>query len=189
MQYTDKELIAALKNGNDDPVLAFLYKEVLPKVKHYIKNNKGNEDEAKDIFQDAVIIFYKKAKQNTLPEGVNITAYVCLISKNLWINRIKKINKSAELPHDAQFESGEDFIVNIITEEKKNALKSLLSQIGEECQKLLKHSVYDNLSMKEICKRMGYSSENVAKTYNYRCKQKLIQLVMKNKDMISLLKA
>lgn len=188
MQYTDNELISALKNGNDDLVLSFLYKEVWPKVKHYIKSNKGNEDEAKDIFQDAVIIFYKKAKQDTLPENVNITAYVCLISKNLWINRIKKLNKSIELTNEDQVEPAEDFLSNIITEEKKNALQSLLSQIGDECQKLLKYSVYDSLSMKEICKLMGYSSENVAKTYNYRCKQKLIQLVMKNKSMISLLK-
>lgn len=189
MQYTDNELILALKNGNDDLVLSFLYKEVWPKVKHYIKSNKGNEDEAKDIFQDAVIIFYKKAKQDTLPENVNITAYVCLISKNLWINRIKKLNKSVEFTNEDQVEPAEDFLSSIISEEKKNALQSLLSQIGDECQKLLKYSVYDSLSMKEICKLMGYSSENVAKTYNYRCKQKLIQLVMKNKSMISLLKA
>jgi RNA polymerase sigma factor (sigma-70 family) len=189
MHYTDNELISALKKGNDDLVLSFLYKEVWPKVKHYIKSNKGNEDEAKDIFQDAVIIFYKKAKQGTVPENVNITAYVCLISKNLWINRIKKMNKSVELTNEDQIANNEDFLSNLITEEKKNALKGLLSQIGEECQKLLRYSVYDNLSMKEICKLMGYSSENVAKTYNYRCKQKLIQLVMKNKSMISLLKA
>ncbi len=189
MQYTDREIIVALKKGDDDAVLSFLYKAVLPKVKHYIKSNKGNEDEAKDIFQDAVIVFYKKAKQETLPENVNITAYICLISKNLWINRIKKMNKSSELMDSHYIESDEDFLSSIITEEKKDALKNLLSQIGDECQKLLKYSVYDNLSMKEICVLMGYSSENVAKTYNYRCKQKLIQLVMKNKSMISLLKA
>ncbi|MDB5256356.1 MAG: polymerase specialized sigma subunit [Chitinophagaceae bacterium] len=188
MQYTDKDVISALKKGNDDAVLAFLYKSVLPKVKHYIKGNKGNDDEAKDIFQDAVIIFYKKVKLDQLPDDVNITAYICRVSKNLWINRAKRMNKTTEMPDEDFLQTEGDFLGNLITEEKKAAITTLLSEIGQECQTLLKYSVYDSLSMKEICKLMGYSSENVAKTYNYRCKQKLIQLVMKNKAIENLLR-
>jgi RNA polymerase sigma factor (sigma-70 family) len=189
MQYSDKDVVEALKKGNDDAVLSFLYKAVLPKVKHYIKTNRGNEDEAKDIFQDAVIIFYKKVKLDQFPEEVNVTAYICRIAKNLWINRAKRLNKTTELPNDDFMQTeDDDFLDNLITEEKKNTVKNLLSEIGEECQKLLKYSVYDNLSMKEICGLMGYSSENVAKTYNYRCKQKLVQLVMKNKSIENLLR-
>jgi RNA polymerase sigma factor (sigma-70 family) len=190
MQYSDKDVLSALQKGNDDAVLSFLYKVVLPKVKHYIKTNRGNEDEAKDIFQDAVIIFYKKVKLNQFPEEVNITAYICRVAKNLWINRAKRLNKTTELPNEDFLQTDdEDFLSNLITEEKKNTVKNLLSEIGEECQTLLKYSVYDNLSMKEICSLMGYSSENVAKTYNYRCKQKLVQLVMKNKAIEKLLRS
>lgn len=188
MKYTDEEIIKALKSGDDDAVLSFLYKEVLPKVKHYIKSNKGDDDEAKDIFQDAVIIFYKKVKHTSFNEMMNVTSYICFISKNLWINRVKKINKTVEMPDNMLLNSDEDLLSNIIIEEKKNALLGLVSQIGDECQKLLKYSIYDNLSMREICKKLGYSSENVAKTYNYRCKQKLVQLVMKNKELVNLLK-
>ncbi len=189
MHYSDKDVISALKKGNDDAVLSFLYKIVLPKVKHYIKANRGNEDEAKDIFQDAVIIFYKKVKLDQIAEDINITAYICHVAKNLWINRAKKLNKTTELPSEDFLQTEDDnFLNNLITEEKKNAVINLLLQIGEECQKLLKYSVYDSLSMKEICEKMGYSSENVAKTYNYRCKQKLVQLVMKNKGIENLLR-
>ena len=189
MHYSDQDVLSALKKGNDDAVLSFLYKMVLPKVKHYIKTNRGNEDEAKDIFQDAVIIFYKKVKLDQISQDTNITAYICHVAKNLWINRAKKLNRTIELPDEDYHPAEEDnFLDQLISEEKKNAVRNLLSQIGEECQKLLKYSVYDNLSMKEICAKMGYSSENVAKTYNYRCKQKLVQLVMKNKGVENLLK-
>lgn len=34
--------------------------------------------------------------------------------------------------------------------------------------------------MKEICKKMGFSTENGAKTRNYKCKQQLISLLKKN---------
>ncbi|MFL5729237.1 MAG: RNA polymerase sigma factor [Cytophagaceae bacterium] len=188
MKYSDKEVILALKKGDDDLVLAFLYKTVLPKVKQYIKGNKGNDDEAKDIFQDALIIFYRKVKTDKIPDDVNISAFICHAAKNLWINRVKKMNKSTEIPGENALQTEEDFLGNMITEEKTAAITKLLSEIGQECQKLLKYSVYDNLSMKEIARLMGYSSENLAKNYNYRCKQKLIQLVMKNKAIENLLK-
>jgi RNA polymerase sigma factor (sigma-70 family) len=188
MQYSDKEIISAIKKGEDDRVLPHLYKVVLPKVRYYINKNKGNEDEAKDIFQDAVIIFYKKVKNDQFHENQNITSFICLVSKNLWINRVKKMNRNIEFPENESFISEDDLLENLISEEKKNAITQLLSEIGEECKKLLKYSVYENKSMKEICRLMGYSNENVAKTYNYRCKQKLIQLVMKNKEIVNLLK-
>jgi RNA polymerase sigma factor (sigma-70 family) len=188
MKYSDKEVILSLKRGDDDLVLTFLYKNVLPKVRHHINGNKGNDDEAKDIFQDAIIIFYRKVKQNQIAEDVNVTAFICQVAKNLWINRVKKMNKSTEIPDENALHTGEDFLGNLITEEKTAAITKLLSEIGPECQKLLKYSIYDNLSMKEICRLMGYSSENLTKNYNYRCKQKLIQLVMKNKAVESLLK-
>lgn len=188
MRYSDKDILRAIKSGNDDKALSFLYQEVLPKVKYYIGKNKGNEDEAKDIFQDAVLIFYKKVKQHEFNETANITSFICLVAKNLWINRVKKINRNTELPEIALTDSGEDLLKGIIREEKRAAIKQLLSDIGEECKKLLKLSVYENKSMKEICEVLGYSNENVAKTYNYRCKQKLIQIVLKNKAIASLLK-
>jgi RNA polymerase sigma factor (sigma-70 family) len=188
MSYINKDILDNLRKGNDNSVLTYLYKEVFPKVKHYIKTNKGNEDEAKDIFQDAVLIFYKKVKTNTITEPLNVTAYICMISKNLWINRAKKMNRTTEIQDEDFRDAEEDLLSNIITEEKRTALSGLLSQVGEECQKLMKYVVYDNRSMREIAELMGYSSENVAKTYHYRCKQKFVQLVMKNKEMIDLLK-
>src|SRR6266704_7133172 len=110
MKYTDKDVILALKKGDDDIALGFLYKTVLPKVKHYIKGNKGNDDEAKDIFQDAVINFYTKVKHNKIPEDVNVTAFICQTAKNLWINRVKRMNKSTEMPHEDFLRTEEDFL-------------------------------------------------------------------------------
>jgi RNA polymerase sigma factor (sigma-70 family) len=188
MNNGDKDLMVALKNGNDEVVLAYLYKTVLPKVKHYIKSNKGNDDEANDIFQDAVINFYNKVKLNKIEDTVNVSAYITQTAKNLWINRVKRMNRSTEISNEDSFHVEEDFLGNIITQEKTAAITKLLSEIGEECQQLLKYSVYENLSMREICKSMGYSSENLTKNYNYRCKQKLIQLVMKNKAIENLLR-
>ena len=40
-----------------------LYQHAFPKVAVFIHKNGGNLDEAKDIFQDALVIYYEKSAQ------------------------------------------------------------------------------------------------------------------------------
>ncbi len=58
---SDEEIIQALRN-NDDRVLNVLYKLYFGSINHFIITNSGSEDDAKDIFQEAVIVFYQNIK-------------------------------------------------------------------------------------------------------------------------------
>ena len=59
MAIKDKDIIESLKEGRNTQILEHLYEKVLPKISRYIRKNSGTEDDAFDIFQDGVIIFYK----------------------------------------------------------------------------------------------------------------------------------
>jgi RNA polymerase sigma factor (sigma-70 family) len=185
-KYTDQDIINAIEKGQDQKVLSFLYSDVLPKVKGFILKNQGSVDEAKDIFQDAVIRFYNAVKEGKFEGNSSIATYIFAISKNLWINTVKKKNKHINDDQLELIDGSPNLLEDLISREKIDAVNALLKQIGENCEKLLKYSIYDNLSMKEICEKMEYSSEDVAKTYNYRCKQKLMQLAMDNSDIMNL---
>jgi RNA polymerase sigma factor (sigma-70 family) len=188
---TDSEIIIAIKTSNNNAVLSHLYKSVLPKIKRFIIKNSGSEDDAKDIFQDAVIILFNQVKLNKFDETKEIGGFMYSVARNLWINKVKRQNKQIQITdteYELKADIGQDSLNGMITNEKTLAIKDLMNQVGEECKQLLKYSIYDRLSMKEICEKMGYSSESVAKTYNYRCKQKLVNLVKNNKVIISLFK-
>jgi RNA polymerase sigma factor (sigma-70 family) len=185
-KYSDLDILNAIQKGQDEKVLSFLYSDVLPKVKGYIIKSQGTIDEAKDIFQDAVIRFYDVVKEGKFEGKSSISTYIFAISKNLWINSMKKKNKYIHEEQSEIRDSSTNLLEDMISQEKVDAVNNLLKQVGEGCEQLLKYSIYDNLSMKEICEKMGYSSENVAKTYNYRCKQKLMQLVEGNPYIMNL---
>ena len=51
----NKEIIHAIKNGHDTLALNFLYQSTLPHIIKFVSQNSGDEDEAKDIFQDGDI--------------------------------------------------------------------------------------------------------------------------------------
>jgi RNA polymerase sigma factor (sigma-70 family) len=185
-----KEIIKAIKTGDNTFVLNHLYKEILPRIRKMILKNSGTEDDAKDIFQDTVLIFYNQVKLNKYYEDKDIGGFMYTVARNLWINKAKRANKFVQV-NDTEIWEGSseaDALDDLISKEKESAIEQVMSKIGEECKKLLKYSIYEKLSLKEIASKMGYSSEGVAKTYNYRCKQKLVNLVKDNPNIISLFK-
>ena len=184
-----KDIIKAIRTGNNTFVLNHLYKEILPRIKKMILKNSGTEDDAKDIFQDTVLIFYNQVKLNKYYEDKDIGGFMYTVARNLWINKAKRSNKFVQINDTEIWEDSEaGALEDLISKEKQVAIEEVMNQIGEECKKLLKFSIYEKLSLKEIAGKMGYSSEGVAKTYNYRCKQKLVNLVKDNPNIISLFK-
>ncbi len=185
----DKEILKAIRTGDNESVLSNLYKDVLPHIKKYITSNSGSHEDAKDIFQDTVVIFYNQVKLNKFDERKEIGAFMFSVARNLWINKAKRDNR---LVNTAEFddseEEGTDVLADMITAEKAKAIEDIMDKVGEECKKLLMYTIYDKISLKEIAVKMDYSSDQVAKTYSYRCRQKLFNLVKDNSHIISLFK-
>lgn len=188
MDYTDKDILDAIKVGDDNKVMAHLYKKVLPNVLNMICRNSGSKEDAHDIFQDALVVFYKQVVTGKFNDKYKIHGYLYTISKNLWINRAKKKGREVAITDTHEIAIEENILDNIITNEKSAALNRLFSQLGEKCIQLLTYSIYHKLSMKEIALKMGLTGEDAAKTNNYRCKQKLMTMVKQNKDAKELLR-
>ena len=52
--FSDEALLAGIRN-EDEAALSYLYKDHFPMILHFVQNNNGSDDEAKDIYQEAVI--------------------------------------------------------------------------------------------------------------------------------------
>ncbi|HWZ36376.1 MAG TPA: sigma factor, partial [Mucilaginibacter sp.] len=66
-----------------------LYKSAFPAVAKYVSRLGGSFDEAKDVFQDALVAYYEKT--TGAPSALNNdTAYLVGIAKNLWLRRYRQ---------------------------------------------------------------------------------------------------
>jgi len=187
----DSKIIECIQQGENDPVLAYLYEHTLKKVRRYVLQNNGSQEEASDIFQDAVVIFFNQVKQNKFNQQYGIDGFIFSVSRNLWIDKVRRDkrfqNKDLSLM-ESEFPDSSDHLGDLITQEKSSAMRSVFEKLDEKCQKILRFSIFEKLSMKEIGEKMGYANENVAKTNNYRCKQYLQKLVNEDKNLLNLLK-
>jgi len=187
--YEDKVIIQAIKDGRDDHVLSVLYKKVYAKVKNLILKNNGTIEEAEDVFQDAVIVFYRYVKTGKFKEENDIDGFIYGVSKNLFAKVVLKKKKKEGLDQMDQIPAADDNVLDdMITREKETIIQNLMEQLGERCKEMLTHAIFYKLSMKEICEKMGFANENAAKTANYKCKQRLIKMVKDNPSLIEIFK-
>jgi len=61
-EYKVDEIIDGIKT-RDSCVLQFIYKNYYPSIRNFVLNNSGSEEDAKDIFQESIIIIYRKVKE------------------------------------------------------------------------------------------------------------------------------
>src|SRR5437764_1435587 len=87
--HSDQKYIDALLN-NDTVLLGELYQKLSGKIKWMVLQNNGSEAEAADIFQDALLSIYDKAKNNNFTLTCPLDAFIYLICKNKWINELNK---------------------------------------------------------------------------------------------------
>ena len=190
MSSKETKIVEAIKSGRNQELLNELYKTVLPKVKMYVTRNSGSEDEANDMFQDAVVVFYKQVKSNQLNIKQSIEAYIYTVAKNLWINKAKRdarIQFTDEIKEDKEVASNS--LSFLISEEREATVRQVFGQLGARCAQLLNYVFYQDYSLAEVTELMGFSSSEVTHTTHYRCKKKLMTLVAGNDAFKNLLKS
>ncbi|MGG2309976.1 RNA polymerase sigma factor, partial [Salmonella enterica] len=77
--------------NNDSKAIETIYKENFNVVQAFILNNNGSYDEARDIFQEAMIALYEKAQSDSFVLTSKINTYVYSICRRLWLKRLQQL--------------------------------------------------------------------------------------------------
>lgn len=178
LSYTNIEIIEAIKSNKADKVLLFLYKNLQPKISKWIRTNNGSKEEAQDIFQDSILVFYSYVLKDKFDVNANVDAFLFKIAKNKWINYVKKEGKSVAIEGDIKMNTETDNSED--RTDKQQLINKLLDQLGAVCKEILTYTIFYKISMEDVCARMNFTNPNSAKTKNYKCKQRLKNLINEN---------
>lgn len=171
----DQEIVQLLRSGKNKPAFEKIYR-YFPSIKKLIITHGGTEDEAKDIFQESVIVFYEKASKPDFVLSSAISTFLYAISERLWLKKIRDV-KSHEIELDASFDITDNEEFKIDDEQNTKIIDQLLERLGNPCKTLLINYYYLKMSMKEIAQSMNYSSENIAKNQKYKCLERAKKMV------------
>ena len=174
---TDSEDILGILNNSSD-TLKRIYKTYFPMVLQMILNNNGNEDDAKDIYQESIIVLYNKVKTGDFELTSKLKTYIYSVSRRIWLKKLnQRSKKECELKDEHDYLPVED---DIELHEKRDLqfskMEESLQLLGEPCKTIIQDFYMKSRSMQEICEKFGYTNPENAKTQKYKCLQRLKKL-------------
>lgn len=170
----EKELLNGIA-GNDSRAIERVYKENFGLIQNFILRNNGSFDDARDIFQEAMLVLYEKSRQSHFSLTCQLKTYIFSISRRLWLKRLQQSNRFGILA-----ENLEDVVPVEEEIEEKEKLDSdfgmmdgAMKSLGEPCKSLLEAYYFEKKNMVEIAEVFGYTNADNAKNQKYKCLMRL----------------
>jgi RNA polymerase sigma factor (sigma-70 family) len=166
----EKEIFDRIQRG-DEKALEFIYKKYYRMMTKLVITNSGTEEEARDIYQDALVVFWQKATSGKLVMTSKISTYIYSICQNLWRKELDRKKRLSNEEKDVSVEQDTE------TAERNKIVAQCIDQLGETCKKVLMYYYFEEMSMQDIAEKLGFANTDTAKTKKYKCKKKLDELI------------
>jgi RNA polymerase sigma factor (sigma-70 family) len=173
----------------------YLYEHYFEDTATEIKLRGGSDDDAADIFQEAVLILIEKIKTGKFRSESSIRTFLVGIARNLWLfeKRTRERRSSREMHFSVHENSqadteGLEIGDRVFSKSNTDAIKTMFSQVGEICSKILIGFYYENSSMKNLLQRFHFDNEQVLRNRKARCMKKLKKLLTEQPELLQQLK-
>ena len=171
---TDREVVLGILNNSED-ALNKLYIGYFPMILQFILNNNGDEDDAKDVYQEGIIVLYNKIKGGNFELSSKLKTYIYSVCRRIWLKKLAQ--QSRKTSNIADFEDVISTEDDVEQHEEKDQqfekMQAALLHLGEPCKTIIQDFYIHNLSMQDICEKFGYTNTDNAKTQKYKCLQRL----------------
>jgi DNA-directed RNA polymerase specialized sigma24 family protein len=163
-QYNDDDLTRRKENFTK------LYLNAFPVVASFISKRGGSLEQAKDVFQESLVIYYEMVIAKSKAIQVSEKAYILGIARHLWFQEQKR----EKLSDQTDFSTDEFAILGDEKEEiSSEKILIFLETAGQKCMDILRAFYYDKLTLAKISERFGFASTRSATVQKYKCLEKV----------------
>ncbi len=173
----DQELLHGLA-ANDDKSLETIYLENFPMIAKMVMQNNGSEDDAKDIFQEAMIVLYEKVQEGGFVLSSRLKTFLYAVCRRLWLKKLQSSALNGPIFEELEeTTAAEDALeAHLERDQQFRQMEEAMGKIGEPCKTILEDYYIHRQSMQEIAERFGYTNAENAKNQKYKCLMRLKKL-------------
>ncbi len=182
--YSDAEIVDLISGNEKEQNIAFecLYRQNLKKAIHFVVKKGGSKELGEDLFQESLVVLYERILKGEYELRSSISTFLLTIVRNRAINTLKrdsKISLQGDSMEDGRIEMPD--IQEI--KERRQFVERALATLKEDCRKILKLSIYEELKMDKISELMGFENAQVARNKKSRCLKYLKESIAKILDL------
>jgi RNA polymerase sigma factor (sigma-70 family) len=160
---------------NDKKAVETIYRDNYNMVQSLVVNNNGTVQEAKDVFQEGMIVLFEKARSGSFELNCQLKTYVYSVCRRIWLKRLQQLNRfSIEADSVAEVVPVEE---DLEEHEKKDQefvmLEKAIGSLGEPCKSLIEAFYIQKRNMQDIANQFGYTNADNAKNQKYKCLMRL----------------
>lgn len=154
-----------------------LYKTYFPSIAYMIKQNKGNDGDAEDIFQETVIVLLQKIRQPDFQLTSSLKTYLYAVARNFWLKRLRdeRIIPTDNETQLAVLQHQDAFLLAEPDAEasKEEQVHAWLAKITGNCQTVLKAIFFAQEPIDQVMHTMGWKNRHTAINQKYKCIQQI----------------
>lgn len=164
IEFSDKEIVECLRS-RQSYVVRYLSDRYLPMIRLMVTQMGGTSEDAKDIFQDGLIIMLEKIDSNQFKLSCKFKTFLYSVCENLWKSVLEK-RKAANNYFNRRLDQGseKDFSEEYDNQLYESMLVEVFETLDPTCKEILK-LYWQEYSPMEIAEKLGY-------TYGYVRKKK-----------------
>ena len=177
--HTDQRYITGLLQ-NDTVLVRDIYSRFAGKIRAYIIQNNGSEDDAADIFQESLIDIYQQAQYKGLQLTCPFEPFLLLVCKRKWLNELKKRQRQGVTKGTEELSGiGEDVFALAeqvqIQNDKTSLFTQMFDKLGERCREIIQKCL-GSKAQDQVAEELGVSYAYLRKKKS-ECTAELIKLV------------
>jgi RNA polymerase sigma factor (sigma-70 family) len=163
-EYSDIEIIECLRN-RQSYVVRYLSERYLPMIRLMVSQKGGSMEDAKDIFQDGLMIMLEKIDNKDFSLTCKFKTFLYCICENLWkMVLVKRQAATNYLVRKGDREVEKDFTEQIDRSVYEDLFWEVFETLDESSKKILK-LYWQEVPPQEIADQLGF-------TYGYVRKKK-----------------
>lgn len=172
---TDQQLLEGIISA-DPKAIRQMYDSVLPTVIIWVEQNSGNEADARDLFQEALMALFRRLERGDFELTCKLKSYIRIMCRNLWMTRLRDQKLVSPLTEEEEGIELEDSVQQQLEQsEKQQLFLKHFDRLEAGCKKILS-LFFDKIPLKEIAKQMD-TSVNYIKKRKFLCKERLVKAV------------
>ena len=170
---TDPEILDGIRD-RERTILLFVYEQFYPMIREFILKNSGTEEDARDIFQESLVVIFEKLKSDRIRLTCKFKTYLYAICRNKWLMELRKQRNSPKMVVDTQLLEKNQIVTeeDMAKHQQYQLYRIHFKKLSDDCKKLLS-SFLKGFSLREIGELMGFT-EQYAKKRKFLCQKKLI---------------
>ncbi len=156
-----------------------IYTSCFPMIRSMVLKNAGNIDDARDIFQESILVLYQNSEQDKFQLNVATCTYLYSIARNKWLKQLRYDGRMTGLNDSHDVADDKLSLEDDVKKQKQRLLIKHLGNLGDKCQSILKH-FFEGMPGEEIAKELQFSTYEYYRVAKNRCTENLKKLIQQD---------